>query len=597
VVVAGLAAGGLAAVAQALAPGTVVLVTRNADGTHASGGTHYSAVSTNGKCVAFDSSSPTLPGATGDRQIYVRDLDAGTTELVSANNAGTGGGDGQSAFPVITPDCRYVAFDSEATDLTGATLSQRHVYRRDLQTDATVLISRATTAAGAPGNSFSNVPSISDDGNRISFTSVATNLSTDDYDGALHTDVFVRKVTEAETLLASRNDADAAQDSTGGAGYYTDISSDGKKVAFQSLAGNMSTEDDNSVADVFIRDIDADTTVFASRADGSTGAAADGSSADPSVNADGSKVVFLTGAQNLGASGDQQSDQQVVMRDVTAGTTQVVSRASGATGAVANALSGGDVAEFLSSDGTRVAFWSQATNLDPDATVPGSHIYVRDLTTSTTTLETRTRSGAPATAGVEFGFAPDGSVVSFLTADQIAADDTDSGGDIYARGVGPTAGGTPSPIPPGPPASVADTTPPVFATVSLSNGTFAVDPNGTPELSVARKKPPKGTTFRYTLSEAARVVFTIDRSSTGRKAGKRCVKQTRANRKRKKCTRFARAGRFAVNGVAGANRHKFSGRIGGKTLKPGSYRATLVATDASGNASVAKRLTFKIVRR
>jgi hypothetical protein len=56
------------------------------------------------------------------------------------------------------------------------------------------------------------------------------------------------------------------------------------------------------------------------------------------------------------------------------------------------------------------------------------------------------------------------------------------------------------------------------------------------------------------------------------------------------------AKRFAKQSKAGANRKRFSGRIGKRALKPGRYRATLVATDAAKNRSKPKRLLFKVVR-
>ena len=55
----------------------------------------------------------------------------------------------------------------------------------------------------------------------------------------------------------------------------------------------------------------------------------------------------------------------------------------------------------------------------------------------------------------------------------------------------------------------------------------------------------RGTTFRYRLSEPARVVFTIQRARSGRRVGGRCRARTKANRKRRKCTRYVRVGRFA----------------------------------------------------
>jgi hypothetical protein len=155
----------------------------------------------------------------------------------------------------------------------------------------------------------------------------------------------------------------------------------------------------------------------------------------------------------------------------------------------------------------------------------------------------------------------------------------------------------PAPTPPGGGGAVLppDTTLPVFASASLTAKKFVVNRKGKAEMSVARS--PKGTTFRYTLSEAARVVVTIERESTGRTVGRKCVKQTSKNRKRKKCKRYTKTGRFAITSTAGANRHAFSGRIGRKSLGVASYRASLVATDAAGNASKVKRLSFKVVRR
>jgi hypothetical protein len=116
-----------------------------------------------------------------------------------------------------------------------------------------------------------------------------------------------------------------------------------------------------------------------------------------------------------------------------------------------------------------------------------------------------------------------------------------------------------------------------------------------------RKRAKRGTTIRFTLSEAATVRLRIDRKLKGRrvKKGKKrvCAKPNRKNRKKRKCTRYKRAGKTLVrSSKAGKNKVKFSGRIAKKALKRGAYRLTIVATDASGNKSKAKRLKFKIVK-
>jgi hypothetical protein len=152
--------------------------------------------------------------------------------------------------------------------------------------------------------------------------------------------------------------------------------------------------------------------------------------------------------------------------------------------------------------------------------------------------------------------------------------------DGSADSVAATVSITVNPIvdtPAGPP---EDTVKPVIVAARLTNKTFRVNSTGVAETLVsAAKRAKKGTTFVYTLSEKARVVFTIEK----RKKGKRA--------------RFSRVGRFAQNGKLGVNRKKFSGKLGRKKLKAGRYRANLKATDAAGNVSVVKRLSFKVVRR
>ena len=141
------------------------------------------------------------------------------------------------------------------------------------------------------------------------------------------------------------------------------------------------------------------------------------------------------------------------------------------------------------------------------------------------------------------------------------------------------------------PLGIALVTPraPVIRSASVRPRTFAVARGGRPGV-------PRGTTFHYRLSEAARLTVAIERRSPGRSVGGRCRRQTRVNRKRRPCTRFARVGGFSQPSVAGANRRRFSGRVGGRRLRAGRYRATLRATDAARNRSRARRLGFRVVQ-
>jgi hypothetical protein len=102
-----------------------------------------------------------------------------------------------------------------------------------------------------------------------------------------------------------------------------------------------------------------------------------------------------------------------------------------------------------------------------------------------------------------------------------------------------------------------------------------------------------GAKVSYKLSEAATVRFKLEKKSKGRKVGKKCVKQTQANKTKKPCPRFKQIKSFSGPGAAGNNKATIPG---GKNLKPGSYRLTMTATDAAGNQTT-KTTSFKVAAK
>jgi hypothetical protein len=119
-----------------------------------------------------------------------------------------------------------------------------------------------------------------------------------------------------------------------------------------------------------------------------------------------------------------------------------------------------------------------------------------------------------------------------------------------------------------------------------------------PQLSrVSKHKPPVGTTFGFTLNETASVSFGFTQSLAGRKTGGRCVRQTRANRHRKRCSRTLTIGTLTLTGHAGTNRLAFAGRVSSThKLKPGRYTLLITATNAAGAKSAPAKLSFRIAR-
>jgi hypothetical protein len=109
------------------------------------------------------------------------------------------------------------------------------------------------------------------------------------------------------------------------------------------------------------------------------------------------------------------------------------------------------------------------------------------------------------------------------------------------------------------------------------------------------KRAKRSTTITFTLSERARIRMAVSRKGVGRRVGRRCVSARASLRNRRACTRYRRVGtvtRWRLK--AGKVEMSFSGRIHGRALRNGSYRATIVAIDRSGNRSVPKTATFKI---
>ncbi len=168
----------------------------------------------------------------------------------------------------------------------------------------------------------------------------------------------------------------------------------------------------------------------------------------------------------------------------------------------------------------------------------------------------------------------------------------------YLDNVALTLDITPPPAqPPGNPPPGSDVTAPVLDRLRAVPSTFALAARPTAR-NAGRRRVPRGTSLRFRLTEAATVTLSFHRRLAGRRSGTRCVKPTRRNRRAKRCTRHvAVRGKLTRRSVAGANRVRFSGRIGRRALKLGRYRLTARARDAAGNNSRRRTTAFRVVKR
>ncbi|MDA0174121.1 hypothetical protein OJ998_33775 [Solirubrobacter taibaiensis] len=177
----------------ALKTGKTTLVSRAA--APAEGDAYDPSVSYDGRSVAFTSRARNL-GGDGHADVYVRDLRAGTTRLV------TGAIKADAGSPSLSADGRYVAFVVRVGRPNGKRESLRsRVWRHDLTTGENVLVSRAAGARGEPGDGLQTDPAISADGQRVAFASTGGNLGEGKPDGIAG--VYVRDVARGTTTLLS----------------------------------------------------------------------------------------------------------------------------------------------------------------------------------------------------------------------------------------------------------------------------------------------------------------------------------------------------------------------------------------------------------
>lgn len=412
----------LPALARPPISGVTTRVSLTSAGVQQDADSFLSVISADGKFVAFVSNSPVLvPGDTnGVNDIFVRNIDAGTTERVSVSSAGVEA-NGASFNPAISSDGRYVAFASDASNLVdsdsnGAT----DIFVHDMVTGSTVLVS--VSSSSEQGNAASVEPAISADGNVIAFASDASNLV--DSDTNATTDVFVRNLSSGTT---ERISVSTANDEGDYDSHKPSISSDGNLVAFYSYADNLVSDDTNIAGDIFVRDIDNSSTIIASAA--SDGTIGNSSSINPSISPDGNFVAFESSATNLIPS-DTNGVSDVFVRDLNAGTTDIVSISS--TGEQGNRAA---MNPSVSSDGKFIAFWSLSSNLVPDDTNDAFDIFVRDVTNGTTERDSVSTAGDQSNNGSPFpSISANGRYVTFTSyAENLVADDNNGKADVFLR--------------------------------------------------------------------------------------------------------------------------------------------------------------------
>ncbi len=470
-----------------------ILVSLNLSGTGGGNGDSFpTGISANGRYALFESSASDLVAndTNNASDVFVRDVMAGTNILVSAAIVG-GSGNGVSRNSVMTPDGHYIAFVSAATNLVvGDTNKIPDVFVRDLQLQMTMLASAGAVSNSASTSTISSEsPVITPDGRYVAFYSTASNLVTNVKTPG---EVFVRDLIAGKTIWASTNARPILQSvigSTNGVSYNQRISDDGQFVVFETSTNTLivtsspgvilryslqtgmtdiihtnatatwSAFNDSSGLDmtpdgrfilfvangsggselntvVYEWDAQTGTNVLVST-DPSNTFPASGICDSPAVDASGQHIAFLSSSTNL-TSNPLAGAFHLYWRDTQANSTRLVDADTNGMGVGV----GPSTVPSLSSDGRFVSFESADGSLVANDNNHDYDTFVRDTLADTTELISAHHPGLPSqtpngpsliTAAC---VSSNGLYVTFASdADNLAPNDTNGFRDVFVRDV------------------------------------------------------------------------------------------------------------------------------------------------------------------
>ena len=388
------------------------LVSISTGGDQTSQASQNASTSSDGRFVAFDTADFHLVANDnlGNTDVFLRDRSTGETLRLTFGLNGQEA-DGNSSTPAVSGDGRHIAYTSDATNLVpGDTNGFTDIFVYNRLTKKTERASVRTGGGQAlGGNSY--FPAISGNGRFVAFMSDATNLVPNDTNGL--PDVFVHDLlTKVTTRVSIRSDGNEVF-SAPGFSAYPSLSFDGRYVAFPSNSTDLVDGDNNGVGDIFVHDRAQKTTTIVSR--NSAGVLANAFCNTPSLSADGQTIAFISTAGNLdGAGGSLQvyardlrtgvikrvrpaatysfspsisaDGRRVALTDKVGGASEQVEVVDLNTGKVfqpARSPSGTDLGSSgyasLSADGRVVSFQANVDGFDPTDSNGAKDIIARPL--------------------------------------------------------------------------------------------------------------------------------------------------------------------------------------------------------------------------
>ena len=321
---------------------------------------YWPAMDCTGRYVAFlaNASSLTANSPAVGTNLFLRDMQAGTTTWIDANSYGASSPESLMTFPRLSTNGNAVAFESLGEGLVAN--DSNHVYNvfvHNVPANTTELISASLPALASitpDGPSEIGGSCVSTNGRYVAFYSEADNLVPGDTNG--YRDVFVRDILAGTNYLVSVN-----TNGTGpGNGMSTSpaISGNGRYVVFASSASNLVANDTNNARDVFLRDLESNTTLLVSVNTNRNGPG-NGSSYSPSISGDGRYVLFQSTAGNLAAGSVSNPAGNLYWRDMQAGTTRAITALASTSASCTGAMTpDGLHVAYGTGSSTTVYLWS-----------------------------------------------------------------------------------------------------------------------------------------------------------------------------------------------------------------------------------------------
>ena len=361
------------------ASGQTTRISVSSGGAQGNGSSDSAAMSANGRYVVFASNASNLVAGDTNHatDVFLHDRASGVTTRVSISSGGRQP-NGPSALPAISADGRYVAFQSFASNLVrGDTNGLTDVFVRDLATGRTTrvsLTSRGRQARCTIGYCESTEPVLSAHGRYVAFQSSATNLVPHDTNRL--GDVFVRDRRTGETTRVSVDSRgrQGGGDRTNNGSNAPAISANGRYVVFHSADSNLVLGDTNRVFDIFVHDRRTHRTTRVSVSNAGAQANAESLGA-ASISSDGRYVAFTSLASNL-VAGDANEITDVFIRELATGRTTIASL--GQRGNQGDDASSAYGIAFSAND-RYLAFSSWAANLVAGDTNIVADAFVRDF--------------------------------------------------------------------------------------------------------------------------------------------------------------------------------------------------------------------------